>query len=333
MAFPPLLVASAWAACFLGDSRNTRRFGRLAAEASYDGPSPDGMSSFEASVSLLLASLALDGVTNAQTHALVARDAESLESPWRPFTEAVLGVASVAVGDLEAAADALAQAAQLATDNDAVITYVLAQRAFVATLQGRWDEAERFSNRAVALTEEIGIQDLATTCYVYAIAASTALHGNRGVEAKRYVRMASSLERGLSDALPFEALQAHLLLAEVHLAVEDYVAAGIHSRAASARLQTLGDAGILEPRLDALLAALDDQDLEVPDLEPGPDSLTTRELQVLQLLPSGKSLREIADELYVSRNTAKTHASRIYKKLGVWSRKEAVTRAVEMQLI
>jgi LuxR family maltose regulon positive regulatory protein len=55
-----------------------------------------------------------------------------------------------------------------------------------------------------------------------------------------------------------------------------------------------------------------------------PERLTERELDVLRLLSSRLTLREIADELYVSINTLKFHLRVIYRKLGVGSRAEAV---------
>jgi LuxR family transcriptional regulator, maltose regulon positive regulatory protein len=51
---------------------------------------------------------------------------------------------------------------------------------------------------------------------------------------------------------------------------------------------------------------------------------------VLRLLPSELSQREIADALYVSINTVKTHTKGIYRKLGVDTRDEAVSRAREL---
>ena len=51
------------------------------------------------------------------------------------------------------------------------------------------------------------------------------------------------------------------------------------------------------------------------------DSLTERELAVLQLLPGTLSLREIAEKLYVSLNTVKTHVQAIYRKLGVFNQR------------
>ena len=61
--------------------------------------------------------------------------------------------------------------------------------------------------------------------------------------------------------------------------------------------------------------------------------LSQRELEVLRLLPSGLSQREIAAELYVSFNTIRTHTRVIFRKLGVTSRTEAVARARELGLL
>lgn len=63
------------------------------------------------------------------------------------------------------------------------------------------------------------------------------------------------------------------------------------------------------------------------------EQLTERELALLRYLPSQMSLREIAAELFVSLNTAKTHSSAIYRKLGVTDRKSAVQAARSLQLL
>jgi LuxR family maltose regulon positive regulatory protein len=54
------------------------------------------------------------------------------------------------------------------------------------------------------------------------------------------------------------------------------------------------------------------------------EDLTGRERDVLHLLPSRLTLREIASELFISQNTLKFHLRVIYRKLGVNSRAEAV---------
>jgi LuxR family maltose regulon positive regulatory protein len=63
------------------------------------------------------------------------------------------------------------------------------------------------------------------------------------------------------------------------------------------------------------------------------EELTGREAAVLRYLPSQMSQREIANELYVSLNTTKTHCRAIYRKLGVGNRKAAVQAARELRLL
>jgi DNA-binding NarL/FixJ family response regulator len=61
--------------------------------------------------------------------------------------------------------------------------------------------------------------------------------------------------------------------------------------------------------------------------------LTRKELEVLSRLAEGRSNKEIADALYVTPATVKTHLAHIYNKLGVTGRQEAVARAVELGLL
>jgi DNA-binding NarL/FixJ family response regulator len=57
--------------------------------------------------------------------------------------------------------------------------------------------------------------------------------------------------------------------------------------------------------------------------------LTSREQEILSLLAMGYSNQKIADKLYVSVNTVKTHMSNLFDKLGARSRVEALARARE----
>jgi two-component system, NarL family, response regulator LiaR len=62
-------------------------------------------------------------------------------------------------------------------------------------------------------------------------------------------------------------------------------------------------------------------------------SITRRELEVLELIAQGMSNREIAEKLYVSENTVKTHSSRVFDKLGARRRTQAVQLGKELGLI
>jgi LuxR family maltose regulon positive regulatory protein len=67
--------------------------------------------------------------------------------------------------------------------------------------------------------------------------------------------------------------------------------------------------------------------------QPLPEPLSERELEVLRLVASGRSNREIARELYVSLGTVKTHINNTYRKLGASSRTRAVARARDLNLV
>jgi DNA-binding CsgD family transcriptional regulator len=61
--------------------------------------------------------------------------------------------------------------------------------------------------------------------------------------------------------------------------------------------------------------------------------ITRRELEILELIAHGLSNREIADKLFVSENTVKTHSSRLFDKLSARRRTQAVQIGKEMGLI
>jgi len=61
--------------------------------------------------------------------------------------------------------------------------------------------------------------------------------------------------------------------------------------------------------------------------------ITRRELEILELIAQGLSNREIAEKLFVSESTVKTHSSRVFDKLGARRRTQAVQRGKEFGLL
>lgn len=82
---------------------------------------------------------------------------------------------------------------------------------------------------------------------------------------------------------------------------------------------------------------------DLPVREPAPfvrnagqlkeSGLTPRELEILGLIAEGLSNREIGERLFVSENTVKTHSSRVFEKLGVNRRVQAVQKGKDLGLI
>ncbi|MGD8465500.1 MAG: LuxR C-terminal-related transcriptional regulator [Anaerolineae bacterium] len=105
-------------------------------------------------------------------------------------------------------------------------------------------------------------------------------------------------------------------------------------------LRRAASRGIEPPYVSRLLAAFEDrQDRETgagaPARERQPliDPLTERELEVLRLLATRLSTQEIADRLFVTVSTVRSHTKNIYSKLNVHSREAATGRGRELQLI
>ncbi len=72
----------------------------------------------------------------------------------------------------------------------------------------------------------------------------------------------------------------------------------------------------------------------VPDERKRADlGITPRELEILELIARGMSNREIAEKLFVSENTVKTHSSRVFDKLGARRRTQAVQFGKESGLL
>jgi len=62
-------------------------------------------------------------------------------------------------------------------------------------------------------------------------------------------------------------------------------------------------------------------------------AITPRELEILELIANGLSNREIAEKLFVSESTVKTHSSRVFEKLSAKRRTQAVQIGKELGLI
>jgi LuxR family maltose regulon positive regulatory protein len=97
-------------------------------------------------------------------------------------------------------------------------------------------------------------------------------------------------------------------------------------------LQKAGAQGIQSSYVSQLLSAYSDYH-ELRQATSLVDPLSDRELEVLRMIAVGMTNPEIAEKLILSIGTVKSHTGNIYSKLGVHNRTEAVTRAMELNLL
>jgi DNA-binding NarL/FixJ family response regulator len=87
---------------------------------------------------------------------------------------------------------------------------------------------------------------------------------------------------------------------------------------------------VIDPEL---VLALADELSVAKDRDVSAESLTEREIEVLQLLAFGYTNRDIGQRLFISPDTVKTHLEHVYQKLGASDRTAAVAEAMRRQLI
>ncbi|MGC9397571.1 MAG: LuxR C-terminal-related transcriptional regulator [Anaerolineae bacterium] len=126
------------------------------------------------------------------------------------------------------------------------------------------------------------------------------------------------------------ALTRALELAEPEGYVRTFVDAGAPLRALLAHIPTLPD---YVARLQAAFEVAAEEKNSPTISQPLVEPLTEREMEVLRLIAQGLTNREIANRLFISTNTVKTHARHIYEKLNVRNRAQATTRAMELGLL
>jgi LuxR family maltose regulon positive regulatory protein len=163
-----------------------------------------------------------------------------------------------------------------------------------------------------------------------AVSVLVETHDGRGDEAEGDRQLARQHLTNMVGIAPWLNLQARIALARAAVLRGNRVEASALVDEASAILEVTPGAVRVVEQLADLRREVATRDRAQTF---GPSSLTTAELRVLQLLPTHLSVAEIADRLYVSRNTVKSQTIAIYRKLGTSSRGGAVELAVAAGLL
>jgi LuxR family maltose regulon positive regulatory protein len=329
--YPALAVMGTYVQALLGLPAAAERWAAAAERAPADGRLPDD-STVESWVALARALLCRDGVERMRSDAQTALAGLAPTSTWRATALLLEGISFLLDAQPDQADAILAHATDVAVQDRAMPAAVtaLGERAVVAIGRRDWDLAASLVDRALGIVRAGRLDDYPHSALVHAVAARTALHRGDGPAAHEQLARVARLRPLLTYGLSFFAAQTLLELGRAYLALDDN--AGVRTALRQARdiLQQRPDLGDLPAQVQDLQRAVEQTGGHVGG---GVSSLTTAELRLLPLLPTHLTFHEVADRLYLSRNTVKTQAISIYRKLGVSSRSEAVQRAQEIGLL
>jgi LuxR family maltose regulon positive regulatory protein len=240
------------------------------------------------------------------------------------------GGASFMLGDLDAAEEALLACTAIAeTLHYTSWSLALSVLALVHDRRG---------NRALAIatardaTHLVSVHELGNAPQLYLvhiIGASFEMAAGREAEARQQQAIGLAHMEKCRGLAPWVSMQANIALATVA-----HLRGDAHGKArwlddAESTLLAVPDALLVKSQIAELRALA-----TIPrDGSDGFPALSAAERRVLQYLPTHLALAEIAEKLYLSRHTVKSHVVAVYRKLGVANRSEAVEVAQRRGLI
>ena len=330
--YPALAVYGAWVCALTGRPADAERLLALADGATSTIPLSDGSATIEPWVATLRAHMMAEGVEKALTDANAALEQLPPDSIWVTTATLARGVVHALLDASDRATDDLTAVVALAQARNAPEEGYLAQGqlALLAARKGAWHEAGQRADAALTFVDEHGLGDVSSSALAHVARARVAVHEARSADGRAALARTHRLRPMLDHGLPWVTIQVGLELTRAHLALGEATAARTILTETDRVLSLRPDMGILVDDARSLreqLAATE-----------GPAgawamSLTGAELRLLPYLATHLTFPEIATRLFISRNTVKTEAVSIYRKLTASSRSEAVERAVEVGLL
>jgi DNA-binding CsgD family transcriptional regulator len=247
-----------------------------------------------------------------------AEEAYRQASEWGREPQPGLARLRLAQGQTEAARSAISRAAG-ETRSRRLRPPLLAAQTEIMLATGDVSGARRAADELAGIAKDVGAPLLLA---MSAQAAGAVLLAEKETtEALASLREALARWREL-DA-PYDAAGTRVLIGLACRRLGDTDAAGLELDAAVRTYERLG----------ALPDATRTRDLLAPPVREARSDLTSRELQVLALVATGKTNRGIAEELAISEKTVARHVSNILAKLGVPSRAAATAYAFRNTLV
>jgi LuxR family maltose regulon positive regulatory protein len=328
-----LCLTRARTAIAVGERDEVLRWVDLATQAPRNNPGEDVTLGEEATVVRAAALQLLGDMRQAQQLAgrLAPLDGSSV---WHSLAACLLGTSARSFDANDDAQALFETALELGGNSQNLIVSMLAlgRLGLIAADRGDWPECSARIEAAFDVVRANGLEEYWICTSAHIARARMLRHNRQATEARAELERTVSLARRGAGLV--ELSYALAMLAELRRELGDRRGARELVVEARELLSRAPEPGTLAPRLVEQAESALRLVLDVSGARPiVTDELTAREQTVLGLLPTGLSSREIGDELGISRDTVKTHTKRIYQKLGVSSRRNAVARGRELGLL
>jgi LuxR family transcriptional regulator, maltose regulon positive regulatory protein len=324
---PAIAVIGAWHCTLTGHGEAARHWARAAFSSRDRGRMPDG-SELETWLAGLRALFCADGVCAMAEDAEIAVDGLHADSPFVPYALQLLGFAHLLEGDSERADRELSASLEAAAvcGASAVVSTTLAMQALLTTARGRPGAAVELARAAREVVREACLDDQPVSVFAYVASARVAIESGAPAVAREESARAEQLLPRLA-VLPWAAALMSLELAHVQLMLDSTAQARRLVERIDEIALRVPDLGVIRERAANL----------EHDIERGRSAddrwqsiLTPAELRLLPVLATHLTFRQVAAHLGLSRNTVKTQAITLYRKLDVSSRSNAIRRATEL---
>lgn len=325
---PAAAIAAAWTGVAHGDAALIDAALAAAQRSPWQGPLADGSASVAVAVAMVRAMIAMRGIGGVIEDTEVVRGAGGpATNPWWATASAIRATALSMRGEVEEARDQLHEVLPHLGDLGGFEAAAEAHLGVIDLDDGDVASAARHCTRALELADRYGLEAVLPAAAVFAAGSLVAAVQHRGAESARLAAVTGRMLDRIGSLSPRTALLCSVLLARAAVCAGDPTSARFHAERAELARRREPAALKLNAQLDEVHARL-----RAGSAAEVVEALTPAELRLLAYLPTHLSLQEIAAQLFISRNTAKTHTVAIYRKLGVSSRGDAVDTARRLGL-
>ena len=327
---PSLAIARAWYGAGTADPTVIASSIKAAEGLVHEGPLADGSPSLDVAIAAVRSIVAAEGTAGVLRDTAIIRDGGGPRTnPWWGFATCLAGTVASLDGENAKARDLVYAGVGEVAHSPSFEAGFLGVLALIEADDEDFDQARRHARRAMRLCTDHNLEGVSWVVHAYAAEALMTAREGRADESREVALRSRRLMAQLGDLSPRSAFRGYLALAQAALVLGDRNAARslTHEAVLARRLDPT--CSHLNTKLDSLKSVLGGADGSQRD----PLSISTAELRVLAYLPTHLSLGDIAERVFVSRNTVKSHVAAIYRKLGVVSRAEAVAAADRLGLL